>query len=79
MKKVIAVSGCPICNEGVVTRAVKTARIQGSFHYVLPAFHSIGIQPLVLCQSMDHGHSTEAVTTDTFSEKMCLGLKSNLV
>ncbi len=40
---------------------------------------SIGIQPLAVCQSMDHGHTAEGVTTDTFFEKMCFGLKSNLV
>ena len=26
---------------------------------------SIGIQPLAVCQSMDHGHSAGAVTEDT--------------
>lgn len=39
-----------------------------------------GIQPLAVCQSMDHGRTVQAVTTDTFFfQKMCPGLKSNLV
>lgn len=28
--------------------------------------------PLVLCQSMEHGHTTEAVTTDTFLRKSAM-------
>lgn len=27
---------------------------------------SSGIQPLAVCQSMDHGRTVQAVTTDTF-------------
>lgn len=38
--------------------------IENSPH-VLPGILSIGIQPLAVCQSMDHGHTAEAVTADT--------------
>lgn len=46
---------------------------------VLPGILSTGTKPLAVCQSMDRGHTAEAMTTDTFLEKVCHELKSNFV
>lgn len=53
--------------------------IEAAKPYVLSGILSTGTKPLALCQSMDHDHTVEAMTTDTFLEKVCLALKSNFV
>lgn len=53
--------------------------IEAAKPYVLSGILSTGTKPLALCQSMDHAHTVEAMTTDTFLKKVCLELKSNFV
>lgn len=76
--------GSLLCNDGLVTCTVIPQKQAGFLiaYVLLPGILSGGILPLAVCQSMDHGRTAEAVTTDTFFfffQKMCPGLKSNLV
>lgn len=47
------------------SNSTETGRIPATV-CALRGILSSGIQPLAVCQSMDHGRTAQAVTTDTF-------------
>lgn len=61
--------GTVLCNKYLVTCAVIPQKQTHCFTHTVCALQGIlssGIQPLAVCQSMDHGRTVQAVTTDTF-------------